>query len=1721
MVKILPFLLLFLLTSNPIHSQTYGNEWIDYEQTYYKFQVLESGVYKLNYADLAAASIPTNAFTAQNIQIFGREKEIPLYISDGGDNSIDSGDYILFYAERNDGWLDSTLYPNPEKIANPFYSLYNDTIYYFFTWNNSTTNKRFVVENDINFNNYSASNYIDWQFEIGFGNAYFEGENIAGSSTSFFNDLEGFSSNFVNAPFLFNYNIPSAFPYQGVDAPAARLTSNTYGWNNDVSAGPQENHHLRYFVGPNDSLLLDTLYKGVTGIQFKTTFGANQLGNPTTSVKWNNVGDLPVSDRQGIIYYSLAYPKQPNLTGFSRGKFRLRNSNNQSKSRLDLVWNTSSPLVFSLGNTPRMLKPVVSSSGFVQVLVPNDTDPQRQTLVFDSENNLLPVQNISPVSPNGKFKNYSLLSPDSALIMIYHSSLAAGTMAYKNYRQSPAGGAYQVIDAEVNELYLQFGGGIPKHINGVRRFADLIYNNSAKKPSGLFLVGKGIREAIVYTISATGIGTRATPQIYAQSLIPSFGQPSSDVAITASLVPNNWVPLIPTGRISVNTNAELEDYLSKVIDQEAENDSTSVYHSSSKDWQKQILHFAGGTNQFEQTSFRFFLEQMENDIVHDKFGGNVTRIYKNNSDPLDPATYNEVSDRLSSGVSLMTFFGHANSQTSGFEINIDEPTNWNNEGKYPFVIANTCYNGNIYFHENFGFSTSERFLRAQNAGAIGYLSPVSLGFSGPLYSYTKGLYEQFSSTSYGSAIAKQIQNTIANLPYDSTSGGLLTEVTSLQMAYNGDPMLHLNWHTKPEIEILDQNISFSPGIINLTTDSITINIELTNLGQSITDTVVVEIRRNFPETNVDSIYYRYLPELHYKQKIQLTLPLQPNIGIGINQFSISADIPSFIDEVYDEFNNNRVVKNLFININGIQPVSPVDFAVVPKDSVVLKGSTIDPLASLKTYRFEIDTTDLFNSPEYRYQEINSIGGVKEAFPADWKLVTNNQLSPLVCVDSTVYFWRVALVENPLTWKESSFQYIINKSGWGQDHFFQFEDNAFNSIDYDRPNRKIHFSLQDTSILEAHVYGTNAPTSHSDWLINNSQQDYDMCTVIPSLFVGVVDPITYNSWGTRWVNVQGDTLNPTHGFGNVNELGTCRNRVEKYFIFRQTSAAQLQAFQNMVNNEVPNGHYLLIYSPYNGAQYNSWNALDSAGMYSTFAALGSDSINSSRPNRTMAFFVKKGDPSSVIELFGQNVNDPVHLIAPMTGVDYLGQETSPFIGPAAKWDYFSWKQVPEESLPGDTTFLELESYDINKNLVSTSSIFLNSTDSVLNLEFYTQANTAPYIKLRSTFIDSNNFTPAQMDRWHVLYEDFPEAAIDGTNGYYWSANSDTLDEGANISFAIDVRNILDKDMDSLLIHYFIEDENNVKHYLNYDRQAPLLAGEVLRDTITFSTAGYPGSNIFWMEVNPFTGPGGTTDQPEQFHFNNLLQIPFHVKTDDKNPILDVTFDGIHLLNGDIVSPNTEILITLKDDNPLLIMDNIADTALFGIYLTDPNGIQKRIPFELNGQTIMQWIPADQQSKRFKIMYPGAFTVDGKYTLLVQGSDKSGNLSGDLDYRITFEVITESSITHLMNYPNPFSTNTRFVFTLTGSEVPDDLIIQIMTVTGKVVREITETEFGPMNIGRNISEFVWNGTDEFGDQLANGVYLYRVRMKLNGEMMKHRESGADIYFTKDFGKMYLMR
>lgn len=174
--------------------------------------------------------------------------------------------------------------------------------------------------------------------------------------------------------------------------------------------------------------------------------------------------------------------------------------------------------------------------------------------------------------------------------------------------------------------------------------------------------------------------------------------------------------------------------------------------------------------------------------------------------------------------------------------------------------------------------------------------------------------------------------------------------------------------------------------------------------------------------------------------------------------------------------------------------------------------------------------------------------------------------------------------------------------------------------------------------------------------------------------------------------------------------------------------------------------------------------------------------------------------------------------------------------------------------------------------------------------------------------------------------------------------------------------------------------------------------------------------------------------------------------------------------------------------------------------------------------MTFLPAVEGDKENKaeILWQGEFTEDGDYLLEVLARDASGNVSGQQPYRKRFKVINRQMISNIVNFPNPFSTATRFVYTLTGATSPDYFKIQIFTLSGQLVREISHLELGPLRVGTHTTDFVWNGTDQYGQLLANGVYMYRLQTQnTNEEAVEHYETRLDRFTTNGWSKMVILR
>jgi len=348
--------------------------------------------------------------------------------------------------------------------------------------------------------------------------------------------------------------------------------------------------------------------------------------------------------------------------------------------------------------------PVTVQSSNRFVVVPNAESANEQEIFIFSNAAIVQITELNPVNGTGFFTNYGSQNLEAALLFIYHNSLSAGVEEYRQYRESMAGGSYNVVSADVEELYMQYGGGVHGHALGIRRFAHQVYNQTTNKPVGLYLIGKGVREA--NELGGAQPGTRKSVLSYETNLVPSFGYPSSDMGFTARLIDNSWAPAIPTGRLAAKDNEEVLSYLDKVKLFEQNQDPNSVYNSATKDWQKHVMHFGGGSSPNEINQLATYLNVLGTKVENNRFGGKTHTYIKQDSNPFNPTVLSQVTNRINDGVSVMTFFSHASG--GGFEINIDQPETWQNYGRYPVVIGNSCYTGDMFMQT--AITPAERFV---------------------------------------------------------------------------------------------------------------------------------------------------------------------------------------------------------------------------------------------------------------------------------------------------------------------------------------------------------------------------------------------------------------------------------------------------------------------------------------------------------------------------------------------------------------------------------------------------------------------------------------------------------------------------------------------------------------------------------------------------------------------------------------------------------------------------------------------------------------------------------------------------------------------------------------------------------------------------------------------------------------------------------------------------
>lgn len=203
-------------------------------------------------------------------------------------------------------------------------------------------------------------------------------------------------------------------------------------------------------------------------------------------------------------------------------------------------------------------------------------------------------------------------------------------------------------------------------------------------------------------------------------------------------------------------------------------------------------------------------------------------------------------------------------------------------------------------------------------------------------------------------------------------------------------------------------------------------------------------------------------------------------------------------------------------------------------------------------------------------------------------------------------------------------------------------------------------------------------------------------------------------------------------------------------------------------------------------------------------------------------------------------------------------------------------------------------------------------------------------------------------------------------------------------------------------------------------------------------------------------------------------------DNVGPDLKLFMNDDKFVNGGITNSNPKIFAVLKDSS--------------GIN-TVGNGIGHDIVATLDGITDKAYVLNDYYQSDLnsyqngKVSYPLRTVAEGKHTLKLKAWDILNNSS---ETQIDFVVASSEdfALKHVLNYPNPFTTNTDFYFEHNKPGIPLEVSIQIFTVSGKLIKTIlvNMTSDGFRSNGIN-----WNGLDNFGEAIGKGVYIYKLQVR----------------------------
>lgn len=435
--------------------------------------------------------------------------------------------------------------------------------------------------------------------------------------------------------------------------------------------------------------------------------------------------------------------------------------------------------------------------------------------------------------------------------------------------------------------------------------------------------------------------------------------------------------------------------------------------------------------------------------------------------------------------------------------------------------------------------------------------------------------------------------------------------------------------------------------------------------------------------------------------------------------------------------------------------------------------------------------------------------------------------------------------------------------------------------------------------------------------------------------------------------------------------------------------------------------------------------------------------------------KNANPSEVKENFSSPAEGAIEISSDYSLKSSNGELKTIDIGPATKW-----KSIEINSKSINNT--QIKNFLLGKrseNVYDTLNIFsdLSSLDiSGIDSKKYR------YIKFVSQLRSEDASATPEIHSIAANYESVPELTFDIT---FQELMKDSLKIINGNSYSFRLSNTGEIKAENVLVRCSVLDENGKSEGI-FESTIPLILPHSEKGGVfsIYLPTIQPGKKTLFFEIDP------EDKITELYKDNNSLMKEVYFYLEPLIIKLDLKIDGNEIFDGDYISSNPNInLKVLEQYNTIIDDTSLISIKLNGkrIYLNDP-----QIKYEF---LTYPMIEINYQPK----------LVDGEYIL--EFALKENNLINTKEWVLlrNFKVTNSLEIHNVYNYPNPFGDATYFTFKLT--QIPDEMMINIFTLTGRKIKEI---KLSNSDLQNDFNRIYWDGKDEDGEVLANGVYLYKL-------------------------------